>query len=117
MAMAIPPSTSTTSVADDSGEGVTPGIAAFVLVLPARRSSGRLRTAWALLAVSAASWTVGEAIWSWYEVFQGVAVPFPSAADAGYLLAIPLAIAGVFAFATAPHRLATQGEAVLAGKD
>ena len=104
-----------TIAVDDIGEGVASGIAAISLVLAARRSSGRLRTAWALLAVSAASWTVGEAIWSWYEVFQGVAVPFPSAADAGYLLAIPLAIAGVFAFATAPHRLATQGEAVLAG--
>ena len=104
-----------TIAVDDIGEGVASGIAAISLVLTARRSSGRLRTAWALLAVSAASWTVGEAIWSWYEVFQGVAVPFPSAADAGYLLAIPLAIAGVFAFATAPHRLATQGEAVLAG--
>jgi PAS domain S-box-containing protein len=104
-----------TIAVDDIGEGVASGIAAISLALAAPRSSGRLRVAWTLLAASAASWTVGEAIWSWYEVFQGVAVPFPSAADAAFLLAIPLAIAGVLALTTAPHRLATRGEAVLAG--
>jgi len=104
-----------TIAVDDIGEAVAAGIAAISLALAARRSSGRLRVAWALLAVSAASWAIGEAIWSWYEVFQGVAVPFPSPADAGFLVAIPFAIAGVFTFASAPHRLATRGEALLAG--
>src|SRR5260370_36604921 len=46
---------------------------------------------------------------------MGVSVPFPSAADVGFLLAIPLAVAGVFAFTSAPGRLATRGEALLAG--
>jgi PAS domain S-box-containing protein len=50
-----------------------------------------------------------------YQVGLGVAVPFPSAADAGFLLAIPLAVAGVFAFTAAPTRLTTRGEALLAG--
>ncbi len=105
----------TTIAIDDIGEGVASGIAAISLLFAAFRSSGRTRTAWALLAMSAASWTIGEAIWSWYEVFQGIAVPFPSAADTGFLLAIPFAIAGVLTFTTAPRRLATRGEAVLAG--
>ncbi len=100
---------------DDIGEGVASGIAAISLVVATRRSSGRTRAAWALLAASAASWTIGEAIWSWFEVVQGISVPFPSAADIGFLLAIPLAIAGVLTFTTAPRRLATRGEAVLAG--
>src|SRR5438445_6715615 len=100
---------------DDIGEGVASGIAAISLAWAAARSSGRLRIAWILLAASAASWTIGEAIWSWYEVVQGVSVPFPSAADTGYLLAIPLAIAGVLCFPSSPSRLATRGEAVLAG--
>ncbi len=100
---------------DDIGEAVASGVAAISLTLAARRSSGRLRAAWALLAAGAASWTVGEAIWSWYEVFQGIAVPFPSAADAGFLIAIPLGIAGVLTFTSAPTRLATRGEAVLSG--
>ena len=105
----------TTIAIDDIGEGVASGIAAISLAIAAVRSSGRTRTAWTLLAMSAASWTIGEAIWSWYEVFQGIAVPFPSAADAGFLLAIPLTIAGVLTFTTAPSRLATRGEAVLSG--
>jgi len=105
----------TTIAIDDIGEGVASGIAAVSLAIAAVRSSGRTQTAWALLAISAASWTIGEAIWSWYEVFQGIAVPFPSAADAGFLLAIPFAIAGVLTFTTAPSRLATRGEAVLSG--
>jgi len=80
-----------TIAVDDIGEGVASGLAAISLAWAAARSSGRLRMAWILLAASAASWTIGEVIWSWYEVFQGVSVPFPSAADIGYLLAIPLA--------------------------
>src|SRR5207247_178359 len=58
---------------------------------------------------------VGELIWSWNEVVLGQPLPFPSIADAGFLLAIPLAILGVFAFTSAPSRLATRGETVLAG--
>jgi PAS domain S-box-containing protein len=46
---------------------------------------------------------------------MGVAVPFPSVADIGFLLAIPLGVIGVFAFTAAPSRLATRGEALLAG--
>jgi len=105
----------TTIAIDDIGEGVASGIAAVSLAVAAVRASGRTRAAWALLGASAASWTIGEAIWSWYEVFQGIAVPFPSAADAGFLLAIPLTIGGVLTFTTAPSRVATRGEAVLSG--
>jgi PAS domain S-box-containing protein len=83
--------------------------------LAASRSSDRNRIAWALFAASAASWGTGEVIWSVYEVGMGVSVPFPSAADAGFLVAIPLAVAGVFAFTSAPSRFATRGEALLAG--
>src|SRR5260370_35366733 len=58
---------------------------------------------------------LGEVIWSWYEVVQGVPVPNPSAADAGFLLEIPLAIAGILALTSAPSRMPTRGEAVLPG--
>jgi len=105
----------TTIAIDDIGEAVAAGIAAVSLAVAAVRSRGRTRTAWALLGAGAATWCIGEAIWSWYEVLQGVNVPFPSAADAGFLLEIPLAVAGVLAFTTAPTRLATRGEAILAG--
>src|SRR5216684_3240697 len=64
----------TTIAIDDIGEGVASGIAAVSLAIAAVRSAGRTRAAWALFAASATSWTIGEAIWSWYEVFQGEAV-------------------------------------------
>jgi two-component system sensor histidine kinase/response regulator len=104
-----------TIAVDDVGEAVASGVAAISLAVAARRSSGRLRLAWALLAAAAASWTIGEAIWSWYEVVQGAVVSNPSAADAGFLLEIPLAVLGVLALTSAPSRMATRGEALLAG--
>jgi two-component system sensor histidine kinase/response regulator len=105
----------TTIALDDVGEAVAAIIAATSCGLAAFRTAHRTRLAWTFFAMSAASWGIGEVIWSVYEVGLGVSVPFPSAADAGFLLAIPLAIAGVFAFTSAPSRLATRGEALLAG--
>ena len=105
----------TTIALDDIGEAVAALIAAASCGVAAFRTAKRTRLAWAFFAASAASWGIGEVIWSVYEVGLGVSVPFPSAADAGFLLAIPLAIAGVFGFTSAPGRLATRGEAVMAG--
>ena len=104
-----------TVAVDDIGEAVAALIAALSCGLAAARTSKRTRVAWAFFAASAASWGIGEVVWSVYEVGMGVNVPFPSAADVGFLLAIPLAVAGVFAFTSAPGRLATRGEAILAG--
>jgi PAS domain S-box-containing protein len=104
-----------TIAVDDIGEAVAAMAAAVSCGLAAYRNSGRTRLAWALFAASAATWGIGEVIWSIYEVGLGVSVPFPSAADAGFLLAIPLGVAGVFAFTSAPSRLTTRGEALLAG--
>jgi PAS domain S-box-containing protein len=104
-----------TIAVDDLGEAVAALVAMVSCGLAASRASDRTRVAWALFAASAASWAIGEIIWSVYEVGMGVNVPFPSAADAGFLAAIPLAVAGVFAFTSAPSRFATRGEALLAG--
>ena len=100
---------------DDVGEALAAFIAALSCSVAAARNLGRTRAAWTLFAASTFSWGVGEVIWSVYQVGLGVAVPFPSAADAGFLLSVPLAIAGVFAFTSAPKRLATQGQTVLSG--
>jgi diguanylate cyclase len=37
-------------------------------------------------------------VWSWYDLHLGQPAPFPSPADAGYLCAVPLAVAGALAF-------------------
>src|SRR5580692_8438068 len=99
-ALRIGGDTATVAV-DDIGEAVAALIAAVSCGLAASRTSNRTRLAWTFFAASAASWGIGEVVWSVYEVGMGVSVPFPSAADVGFLLAIPLAIAGVFAFTSA----------------
>ena len=64
------------------------GFALFATVcaaLAARAARGRQRTAWICLTVGLAGWAVGEALWAYYELVLG-ADPFPSVADAAYLL-------------------------------
>ncbi len=100
---------------DDVGEAVAAFIAAGSCAFAAGRNTGRTRIAWSFFAASAFSWALGETVWCVYQIGLGVAVPFPSLADAGFLVAVPLAIFGVLAFTSAPTRLATRGETVLSG--
>jgi diguanylate cyclase len=88
---------------DDIGSAVAALVAAGACAYTAGRSVGRFRRGWWLMAASAAAWCIGELVWSMYEVVLNLVVPFPSAADAGFLLAVPLAIAGVLFFWTAPR--------------
>jgi len=97
-----------TIAVDDIGEAVAAFAAAACCAWAAIRSTGRQRIGWVLLAASAASWGSGEAVWSLYEVGMGVEVPFPSAADAGFLGAIPLAAAGILAFYSTPRGTSTR---------
>lgn len=41
--------------------------------------------AWRLVGAGAASWGLGQVVWTWDEVVLGLSVPFPSLADVGYL--------------------------------
>jgi PAS domain S-box-containing protein len=93
---------------DDISEGVAALIAAISCALAAGRNSGHPRLGWILLSASAATWCAGEIVWSVYEVGLGVSVPYPSAADAGFLGAIPLAAAGVLAFFSPPRGTSTR---------
>jgi two-component system sensor histidine kinase/response regulator len=87
-----------TIAVDDIGEAVAAFVAALCCGLAARRYRGRQRLGWALLSASAAVWAVGEVVWSVYEVGLSIEVPYPSAADIGFLGAIPLTIAGILCF-------------------
>src|SRR2546426_11375836 len=103
------------TVVDDIGEAIAALVAAASCGYASWRATGRMRFAWGLLAASALSWGIGEPTWSVIEVGLGQAVPFPSAAAAGYLPAIPLAVAGVLTFPSAPSRITTRAQAVLDG--
>jgi diguanylate cyclase (GGDEF)-like protein/PAS domain S-box-containing protein len=87
---------------DDLGEAAAAFLAAFACWSRGRREQGRLSRGWLLLAGSAFSWCLGELVWSYYELVVGGEVPFPSAADAGFLMAVPLAVGAILAFFTPP---------------
>jgi PAS domain S-box-containing protein len=73
----------------------TAGAAALLCWAASRRDRGRIRRGWFMLGLGMASWSAGELLWSWYEVVQQRPVPFPSAADVGFLAMIPLAAGGL----------------------
>ena len=72
------------------------GLVAFALFgvvcsgFAAWKSHGRQRIAWICFAIGTGGWAVGAALWAYYELWAGVA-PFPSPADAGYLM-FPVAV-------------------------
>src|SRR5437016_12572063 len=74
---------------DDIGEAVAAALACVACAWAASRASGRDRLGWTLMGVSAGLWAAGEVTWSIYEVGLGVAVPYPSLADVGFLSAVP----------------------------
>jgi len=83
---------------DDIGEAVAAALASAACAWAATQAVGRDRLGWALMGVSAGLWAAGEVVWSIYEVGLQVQVPYPSPADAGFLLAVPFAVAGIRAF-------------------
>ena len=83
---------------DDIGEAVAAALASVACAWGASRAAGRDRLGWALMGISAGLWAAGEVVWSIYEVGMGVQVPYPSLADAGFLAAVPFAVAGIRAF-------------------
>ena len=87
---------------DNIGETLAAFTAAAACGIAAWRHQRRTRLAWALIGASALSWGTGQTIWSYYVLLKGQQVPFPSFADLGYLGAVPLAIAGVLCFPSAP---------------
>lgn len=53
--------------------------------LAARAARGRLRAAWAAMTIGMAGWALGEVLWAYYELAVDE-TPFPSLADAAYLV-------------------------------
>lgn len=74
--------------------------AVVLSALATRSAQGRLRAAWAALTVGLLGWAVGDAIWAYHELVLGE-FPFPSAADAAYLLLPVGACAAMLLFPTA----------------
>ena len=63
--------------------------------LAARRTVGRVRQVWWLLAASGLSWFAGEVAWTLKDYLSPGTPPIPSAADVGYLLQYLIALPAV----------------------
>jgi two-component system, cell cycle response regulator len=90
-------------------------LAATLSVVVSLRTRGRTRRTWVLLSASNTAWLVGEVIWAGYHLSAGT-VPFPSVADAFYLLSYVLVLPALFlAFAGASvlRRVRGLGDALL----
>src|SRR5436190_14574984 len=79
------------------------------------RNSGRFRVLWILLGLSTTSWGIGQVVWTDYEALLGLAVPFPSLADAGYLAAVPLSAAAMLLLPAATTSVAGRARMFLDG--
>jgi PAS domain S-box-containing protein len=86
--------TETTLLVDDIGMPLMVATAAAVALVVGTRMRGRAGLGWALIGVSALSWSLGEAAWAVYDLVLHES-PFPSFADVGYLMAIPPVLAGI----------------------
>ena len=79
-----------------------------------RAWTASLHRAWRLLGSAALVWGLGQVVWTIFEL-RGGEPSVPSLADAGYLTAVPLLIAGVLAFPTAPMRATARLRTLLDG--
>jgi diguanylate cyclase (GGDEF)-like protein len=77
--------------------GLAAAAAGVACVGASRRQTGWPGRGWLLIGVGMLCWALGEGIWTWYEVVLGQEVPFPSYADAGFLLMVPLTLVGMAA--------------------
>ena len=79
-----------------------------------RAWTASLHRAWRLLGSAALAWGLGQVAWTIIEL-RGGTPNVPTAADIGYLAAVPLLIAGVLAFPTAPMRATARLRTLLDG--
>ncbi|HEU5111410.1 MAG TPA: diguanylate cyclase, partial [Micromonosporaceae bacterium] len=77
--------------------GLAAAAAGVTCVVASRRQAGWPGRGWMMIGAGMLAWAAGEAVWTHYEVVLGREVPFPSLADAGFLLMYPLTLLGMVA--------------------
>jgi diguanylate cyclase len=77
--------------------GLAAGAAGVACLAASRRQGGWPGRGWLLIGLGMLCWALGEAVWSYYEVVLSIEVPFPSLADALFLLMVPLTLVGMAA--------------------
>jgi signal transduction histidine kinase/DNA-binding response OmpR family regulator len=87
---------------------VAAGLATCCLILAASRSTGQMHTAWGFMAAALFSATLADITWAILETGLGTP-PFPSLADAFYLMFYPLFALGILLI---PVALQSPGERI-----
>ncbi len=82
---------------DDGAQLFCAAGASFAASRAGRRAPDR-RRAWWFLSVATGAWASGQLVWAYYECWARRSTPFPSVADAGFLVAVPLALLGLVGF-------------------
>jgi PAS domain S-box-containing protein len=100
---------------DNLAQLAAAAIASAACAWTASRSTKAERRGWTLLAISAGVWAIGQVIWTYYALVLNVPIPYPSAADYGFLSAVPFAFAGVLSFWTDSRGTATRWRVWLDG--
>jgi diguanylate cyclase (GGDEF)-like protein len=77
--------------------GLAAAAAGIACVAASRRQAGWPGRGWLLIGLGMLCWALGEAVWTHYEVVLSIEVPFPSLADALFLLMVPLTLVGMAA--------------------
>ncbi|WP_228122704.1 GGDEF domain-containing protein [Saccharothrix syringae] len=77
----------------------------------ARRGTGPDRRWRVAMGLGTFGWSVGMALWTWYQVVEDRAVPSPSPADAGYLSIVPCAFVALLVIGN--HRRSDSSDALL----
>ncbi len=80
-----------------------PLLGAVACVVAYRRVAGPARYGWALIGAGLVAWALGQVLWSYYELVTHRIAPYPSLADVGYLLNLPLMLAGIAGLITVRH--------------
>lgn len=102
-------------IVSDVGQLAAATVAAVVCGWSAWRSPGRERRVWAYLSAGTGSWAAGQLVWTYYEVVLGVEVPFPSAADLGFLVFPVFAVLGLLSWSGFAGHASAQGRDLLDG--
>ncbi|MCZ4564023.1 bifunctional diguanylate cyclase/phosphodiesterase [Rhodococcus sp. IEGM 1401] len=77
-------------------------------VVGTRMHRPRNRTAWLAIAMGTALWVIGDIVYEWIHITQG-SVPYPSPADAIYLVGYPVYGFGLFLLARHKWRPSERG--------
>jgi diguanylate cyclase (GGDEF)-like protein len=98
-------------VAVDDAAQLAAGIAAAVACIVTARPAQGAERAWRLwMGAGMLGWSVGQACWSYFQVFSDTPLPSPSVADIGYLTMPVMAVPAMLSLAVEPPRHSVPGE-------